>query len=160
KDTGKTSKIEKNGERNAMSRQRRFSLRFTAFTVPLCLCGSLVLSGCTIKEPKARPSEIERLPRVEVVTPLRTNIERRIEISATIEPMEKVELCARVPGIVEYLPDEMDIGRAVKGPRDGMPGEKLLGLSVPDLEAQRKHKEALLEQARKHKVQAEESRNV
>jgi RND family efflux transporter MFP subunit len=142
-----------------LHQRARFS-EFSVFSVPLCLCGSIVLSGCTIKEPRARPNEIERLPRVEVVTPLRTNIERRIEISATIEPLEKVELCARVPGIVEYLPDEMDIGRAVKGPHDGVPGEKLVGLAVPDLEAQRKHKEALLEQARKQKVQAEEARNV
>jgi RND family efflux transporter MFP subunit len=103
---------------------------------------------------------VERLPRVEVVTTSRTNLQRRIEISATIEPMEKVDLCARVPGIVSYLPEYVDIGHVVKGPKGGMPGEKLIALAVPDLEAQKKHKEALLEQARKQQVQAEEARTV
>jgi HlyD family secretion protein len=127
-----------------------------AFAVVL----SVVVSGCGMKESKPRLSEAERLPRVEVVTPLRTNLERRIEISATIEPMEKADLCARVPGVVEYLPEDVDIGRVVKGPRDGLPGEKLVGLAVPDLEAQKKHKDALLEQARKQVVQTEEARAV
>ena len=41
-----------------------------------------------------------------------------------------------------YLPPDVDIGRRVKA------GETLLWLDVPDLEAQKKQKEALLEQAR------------
>jgi RND family efflux transporter MFP subunit len=143
-----------------MSSQRCLISGFSVISVPLCLCGSILLSGCAIKEPKARPSEIERLPRVEVVTPLRTNIERRIEISATIEPMEQAVLSARVPGVVDYMPDDIDIGRVVKGPHDGMPGEKLLTLAVPDLEAQKRYKEALLEQAKRQKAQAEEARAV
>lgn len=133
----------------------QFTPRRTSLLVAI-----LAVVGCGLKEPKPRPNEIERLPRVEVVRPIRTNLERRIEISATVEPMEKVELCARVPGVVDQLADDMDIGRVVKGPRDGMPGEKILALAVPDLEAQKKHKEALLEQARKQKVQAAEARAV
>ena len=69
----------------------------------LSLMLSLAIIGCGQKEAKPRLSDVERLPRVEVVTPLRTNLERRIEISATIEPMEKAELCARVPGVVETV---------------------------------------------------------
>jgi RND family efflux transporter MFP subunit len=118
------------------------------------------MTGCGGRETKPRFSEVERLPRVEVVTPIRTILRRRIELAATIEPMEKVDLCARVPGIVGYLPEDIDIGRVVKGPREGMPGEKLVALDIPDLEAQKKHKEALLEQAHKQKVQAEEARIV
>jgi RND family efflux transporter MFP subunit len=94
------------------------------------------------------------LPRVEVVRPQRTELQRRIDLSATVEALKRVELCARVPGIVDYLPDDVDIGRKVAA------GEKLLHLAVPDLEADKKHREALLEQARKQKVQAEEARTV
>src|SRR5262249_54858002 len=61
---------------------------------------------------------------------------------------------ARVPGTVEYLPDAIDIGRPVKA------GGILLKLAIPDLLADKKHKEALLEQARKQKVQTQESQTV
>jgi RND family efflux transporter MFP subunit len=56
--------------------------------------------------------------------------------------------------VVDHLPDEMDIGRRVTK------NEVLLRLAVPELEADRKHKESLLAQARKQKVQAEEARAV
>jgi multidrug efflux pump subunit AcrA (membrane-fusion protein) len=121
---------------------------------------STMMMGCGGRGTKPRFSETERLPRVEVVTPTRTILRRRIELAATIEPMEKVDLCARVPGIVDYLPEDVDIGRVVKGPRNGMPGEKLVALAVPDLEAQKKHKEAHLDQAKKQRAQAEEARVV
>lgn len=76
-----------------------------------------------------------------------------------VEAMEKADLCARVPGMVETLqPDpakpEVDIGRRVRA------GEPLLKLAVPDLEADKRHKEALLDQAEKQKQQAIEAQNV
>jgi RND family efflux transporter MFP subunit len=77
-----------------------------------------------------------------------------VELAATVEPLQRVDLCARVPGIVEYLPREIDIGRRVKA------GEVVVRLGVPDLVADKKHKEALLEQARKQKVQAQEAQAV
>src|SRR5262245_46800553 len=88
-------------------------LRTAYLLLPIAYC--LFLTGCGTQGAKQRPSEFDRLPRVEVVQPIRTNLERSIEISATIEPMEKVELCARVPGVIDQMGDDIDIGRVVKG---------------------------------------------
>jgi RND family efflux transporter MFP subunit len=102
--------------------------------------------------PAARRREaVERLPRLEVKAPDRSEVVRRLDLSATVEPLKRVELSARVPGVVDYLPDDIDIGRRVK--KDDV----LLRLAVPELEAEKKHKSALLEQARKQKVQADEA---
>jgi RND family efflux transporter MFP subunit len=121
-------------------------------------CGvsaALLVMGCGLKEHKPRVGEYDRLPRVEVMQPVeRPDFERHIELSATVEPMEQTVLSARVPGYIDFLPPEIDIGKAVKK------GEKLVGIAVPDLEAQKKLREALLEQARKQKVQAQEARKV
>jgi RND family efflux transporter MFP subunit len=130
----------------------RVSLRLSAITV--ALCALLGFSGCESHAAKARKHRVERLPRLEVIQPRAVSLARTIEVAVTIEPMEKVDLCARVPGVVAYLPADIDIGRRVKA------GEKLVELAVPDLEAQKKQKEALLEQARNQKLQAEELRNV
>jgi RND family efflux transporter MFP subunit len=119
--------------------------------IALLLVGSL---GCGRGPGQPRRAAEERLPRVEVVRPQRTELQRRVELSATVEALKRVELCARVPGAVDYLPDDVDIGRRVKA------GEKLVHLAVPDLEADKKYKEALLDQARKQKTQAEEARAV
>jgi RND family efflux transporter MFP subunit len=110
--------------------------------------------GCGHGSAKPSRPELERLPRLEVVRPVRTNLFRRVELAATVEPMKKVDLCARVPGIVGHLPDQVDIGRQVRA------GEVLARLEVPDLEADKEHKKALLVQARKQKVQAEEAKAV
>ena len=110
--------------------------------------------GCGRGPVKPPRSAEERLPRLEVVRPLRTALLRRVELAATVEPLKRIDLCARVPGIVEHLPDDVDIGRKVKA------GEVLIRLGVPDLVADKKHKEALLEQARKQKVQAQEAQAV
>jgi RND family efflux transporter MFP subunit len=110
--------------------------------------------GCGYGSAKPPRQELERLPRLEVIRPVRTNLFRRVELAATVEPMKKVDLCARVPGIVGHLPDQVDIGRPVRA------GEVLARLEVPDLEADKEHKKALLVQARKQKVQAEEAKTV
>jgi RND family efflux transporter MFP subunit len=123
--------------------------RLIAWVIP-----ALLLAGCGMHEHKPRASEIERLPRVEVMRPIRRNLVREIELSATVEPIEQTVLSGRVPGYVDYLPPEIDIGKSVTR------GEKLVGIAVPDLEAQKKLREALLEQAKKQKVQAEEARLV
>src|SRR5204862_8280013 len=91
----------------------------------------------------------DRLPRVEVVQPQRTSLVRKIELAATVEALQRVDLAARVPGTIEIGKD-VDIGRWVKR------GEVLLKLDVPDLRADKKHKEALLEQARRQVDQSEE----
>jgi RND family efflux transporter MFP subunit len=114
----------------------------------------LGILGCGFGSAKPPRQELERLPRLEVIRPIRTDLFRRVELAATVEPMKKVDLCARVPGIVGHLPETMDIGRPVRA------GEVLARLEVPDLEADKKHKEALLVQARKQKIQAEEAKEV
>lgn len=112
-----------------------------------------VLVGCGHGGRPPRGS-VERLPRLEVVRPQRVELKRVVELAATLRAMKEVDLTARVPGVVDYLPDRIDIGRKVK--KD----EVLLKLAVPELEADKKHKQALLEQARKQKVQAEEALTV
>src|SRR5262245_63369692 len=129
-------------------------VRRRASAVSLGLCLLVVLGGCESRAARSRRHGAERLPRLEVVEPRAMALARTIELAVTIEPMEKVDLCARVPGLVEYLPPDIDIGRRVKA------GEKLIRLAVPDLEAQKKQKEALLEQARNQKTQTEEMGNV
>jgi RND family efflux transporter MFP subunit len=111
----------------------------------------LLALGCGQAPSRPARSEEERLPRLEVVRPSRTDLLRVVEAAATVEPLKAVDLCARVPGVVGYLPDEMDIGRKVAA------NEVLLRLDVPDLVAERKQKEALLEQARKQALQAQEA---
>ncbi|HEY7313855.1 MAG TPA: efflux RND transporter periplasmic adaptor subunit [Gemmataceae bacterium] len=114
----------------------------------------LAALGCGHGSAKLPRQELERLPRLEVTRPVRTNLFRRVELAATVEPMKKVDLCARVPGVVGYMPDKVDIGLPVRT------GEVLARLDVPDLEAEKRHKETLLEQARKQKTQAEEAKAV
>jgi RND family efflux transporter MFP subunit len=101
-----------------------------------------------------RGATVERLPRFEVVTPTRKRLTRKLELAATVEALKKVEISARVPGVVLVLDDKMDIGREVK--KD----EVLLVLDVPDLEADLVHKEALVKQAEKQKTLALETKRV
>lgn len=133
-----------------------FSIRRHAW-LPAALMAAV--AGCGFADSKRRPAEIERLPHLETVEPERYRLPVRIELSAMVEAMEKADLCARVPGTVESLqPDpgkpEFDIGRRITA------GEPLVKLAVPDLEADLKHKEALLDQAEKQKQQTIETQNV
>lgn len=119
----------------------------------------LLVAGCGKQGPNPVAEEVHRLPRVQTVQPARGSMPIQLELLATVEPMEKAELCARVPGMVESMrldPDkpEVDIGRRVKA------GEKLVKLAVPDLEADKKLKEAMLEQAESQLHQAIEAANV
>jgi RND family efflux transporter MFP subunit len=111
---------------------------------------TLLLAGCVENKGRKR-GFVERLPRLEVTQPARKRIQRRVELAATVEPLQRVDLAARVPGVVGYLPPQIDIGREVKK------GEVLLRLAVPDLEAEKKYKEALLSQAGKQRIQTEEA---
>src|SRR5690242_15543798 len=118
-----------------------------------------VAAGCGFAENKPRPSEVDRLPRLETVEPERYRLPVRIELSALVDAMEKADLCARVTGFVESLQlvpgkPEVDIGRRVAA------GEPLLKLAVPDLEADKRHKEALLDQAERQRQQTIEAQNV
>lgn len=114
----------------------------------VCAAG---LVSCGNKDGKARPGGDDRLPRLETVPPLRGFLPVRAELACTVEPLEKADLMARVPGVVEHLPPEVDIGKRVSK------GEELIRLAVPELDAQLEHKKALLEQARRQKALAEEA---
>jgi RND family efflux transporter MFP subunit len=101
-----------------------------------------------------RGSTVERLPKLEVIQAARKRLIRRLEVAATVEALKRVELSARVPGIVSELGDDMDIGREVKA------GEVLLRLAVPELDADRAYRLALLRQAERQKDLAEKAVEV
>jgi RND family efflux transporter MFP subunit len=128
---------------------RKWTLILAAVLAPV------VGLGCGQASGKPRRGAVkERLPRLEVIRPVRKRLVRRLELAATVEALKKVDLAARVPGVVGFLDDKMDIGRKVK--KD----EVLLRLSVPDLDADKQHKEALVEEARKREKLAEETVTV
>jgi RND family efflux transporter MFP subunit len=125
-------------------------LRFAAFL----LVTALLACGCGARLGKAPLAEVDRYPRLETVEPTRTMMQVKVELLATVEALEKADLCARVPGVVSYLPADVDIGRRIKV------GEKLIELAIPDLVADRQQKEALCEQAKKQRQQVIEGQNV
>lgn len=119
------------------------------FGAALLLLAFALLTGCG--KPAARPrrgARVERLPRLEVVQPERKRLVRRLEVSAIVEALQKVDLSARVPGVVKDFSPRIDIGYEVKK------GEVLCQLAVPELEVDRSYKEALLDQSKKLEVVA------
>jgi RND family efflux transporter MFP subunit len=112
-------------------------MRWLLLSVSLCAAAA----GCSAPRSRPRAGADERLPRMETVQPTRTTFPVQIELAATVEPLEKADLCARVQGVVDGMPPVIDIGKAVKA------GETLVVLAVPDLVAQKKQKESLLSQA-------------
>src|SRR5438309_654693 len=91
-----------------------------------CLASAL-MAGCGPYRSKAKRSANERLQRLEVVTPTRATVERRVELAATVEAYQRVDISARVPGEVAHLPPSIDIGRRITE------GDVLLRLAVPEL---------------------------
>lgn len=119
----------------------------------------LAVIGCSSKGQKPEKPEIDTLPRVETMVPERGLLPLQIELSAVIEPLEKADLCARIPGViatwqVDPRRPEVDIGRQVSA------GEPLAKLSIPDVEAEKSYKDALLDQAHKQKDQTLEMQKV
>jgi RND family efflux transporter MFP subunit len=114
--------------------------------------------GCGSPKKAEKPEE-EHLPRLETEQAERGMLPIKIELSAVIEPMEKADLCGRVPGVIESLQldphkPEVDIGRPITA------GEPLVKVAVPDLEAEKQYKDALLDQARKQRDQVIEAQKV
>jgi RND family efflux transporter MFP subunit len=97
---------------------------------------------------------VDRLRRLETAKPERTSLCVYSEMTATVEAMEKADLCAQVRGVVKSIPAEVDIGRYVKE------GETLITLDIPDLLAEYDNKQALLTQAHHLKEQAFQTQNV
>jgi RND family efflux transporter MFP subunit len=142
-----------------MNSKRKTALSSLRRPVWLLLATLGPVLGCERVPDWPHRAEGERLPRLETVQPERGPMLVRIELSVMVDAMEKADLCARVPGAVESLQlderkPEVDIGRRVTA------GEALLKLAVPDLEADRKLKETLLDQAQKQKIQIQEAKNV
>src|SRR3954468_13369557 len=105
-------------------------MRYLRWCLPALLLGAMVGVGCSpsMGRPK-RGARVERLPKLVVVEPSRRQLQRRVEVSATVGAMKKVEICARAIGTVKTLDAKMDVGQQVKA------GEVMLVLDVPDLEA-------------------------
>lgn len=126
------------------------------FRFPILLAvGALGLaaSGCHSRHTgKPRLGEVERLPRLETILPeYHANLQIRRSYTATIEPLEKAELCAQVRGQVKPIAPHVDIGRVVKK------NDPLIELDIPDLLADRENKKALLEQAINSAAQAQQA---
>ena len=119
----------------------------------------LGMAGCGFTDNRPHPAEEARLPRLETVEPERYRLPVRSRIDGRGGSDGEGRPVRRVAGMVESLQldpgkPEVDIGRRVKA------GEPLLKLAVPDLEADKRHREALLDQVEKQKQQAIESQNV
>jgi RND family efflux transporter MFP subunit len=76
---------------------------------PTQVAGGLALavlfasSGCGGRPSEHRAGDTTHIPRLETVKPEIGPMEIVIELSAVVEPMEKADLCARVPGVVKSL---------------------------------------------------------
>src|SRR5262249_60187778 len=75
-------------------------------------------AGCGGRSPsKPRLGEVERVPRLETELPRKNaSLLVRRDFTATVEAMEKVDLCAQVRGVISGLAPDIDIGRFVRGP--------------------------------------------
>ena len=96
------------------------------------------------KGPSAGPPPVVR---VTTVVPERTTLRRTTEEPGQIEAAETTPLYSKLAGYVEAV--AVDIGDEVKK------GQTLAELHVPEIEADLKHKRALIEQAQAEKKQAE-----
>jgi RND family efflux transporter MFP subunit len=122
------------------------------------------LTGCDSGPARAPRDEVDRLPRVETVTPQYLEREETVELLATVEPLEKVDLCARVQagttglrgmrGFIKTMASEIDIGLEVEA------GQPLIQLELPDLAADREVKNSLLTLANKSLRHAEQAIQV
>jgi RND family efflux transporter MFP subunit len=137
-----------------------------AIPVTLLAGALLALAGCgerSARKPKL--AEIDRVPRLETIAPeRRPTLTVRREYTATVEPLEKVDLCARVQagttglrgmrGFIKTIPKEIDIGRQVGE------GDLLIELELPDLAADRQVKDDMLTLANNALRQAEQATHV
>jgi len=109
--------------------------------------------GCGGAPEPAPPKE--RLVRVETTHPVAESLPIRVELTATVEALSKIEVSARVPGVVaEFYPPALDIGQRVSA------GAPIVRLAVPELDAQREQRTAALAQAKNQVAQAAEAERV
>src|SRR5437867_3214271 len=114
----------------------RYATRYAGYAALI-----VALAGCGGRQrAKPRLGEVERLPRLETVTPDSRKLAVVRSYTATVEPFEKAELCAQVRGYIAAMPAATDIGKPIKK------GEALVDLYIPDVVAERDNKKALVEQ--------------
>ena len=131
-------------------------MKYSPILLGIMLAALAPAAGCEKRKAgKPRLGEVERLPRVETVV-LGKKAELKVERSytATVEALEKADLCAMVKGYVKDLPADLDMGRTAKK------GDLLFSLHVPDLVADRNNKKALVEQSEKAEASAFQSVEV
>lgn len=111
----------------------------------LLMAALLPAAGCEKRKPdKPHLGEVERLPHVDtIVLGKPAKLEVVHSYAATVEALEKADLCFGVKGYVKNLPADLDIGKTAKA------GELLFSLDVPDLVADRDNKQALVAQSEK-----------
>lgn len=130
----------------------------------LCCVLSLSLAGCESGAPAGGAEEAVAVSTGNAalvkVTPIRATrklLVRYTEQPGVIEAFEETPLFAKVAGYVARV--HVDIGDRVAGPRydaNGQviePGQVLVELDVPELEDERRQKQALVGQARSHVAQ-------
>jgi membrane fusion protein (multidrug efflux system) len=103
--------------------------------LPLAL--SLV-TGCARKEPVSAPSEAGSLA-VRTATVVRETLPAVIEMPATVRPLERAVISAKLTGTIASLP--WGLGQAVSA------GDVLVTLSVPETEARVRQAQASLAEA-------------
>ncbi|RPI86607.1 MAG: hypothetical protein EHM42_05855, partial [Planctomycetaceae bacterium] len=115
------------------------------------------LSGCGISPPQPDRAGAEKstdsapLVRVTPIRAVRKTLVRRTEQPGRVEAIEEAPLYSKVAGYVARI--RVDIGEMVVGPKYDdtgkvvEPGQVLAELSVPELEAEYRQKQALVVQA-------------
>jgi RND family efflux transporter MFP subunit len=94
----------------------------------------------------------QRIAAVGVVSPTRTTLRRTSTQPGQVEPWETTDLHAKVPGFVTTV--RVDIGDAVKA------GDVLAEIALPEVEAERDQKVAVVEQAKAELEQAQARQTV
>src|SRR3954462_10351183 len=92
--------------RSGMLSVRRWA-KWLGHLVTLSPCHLVILLalGCGLKPgPRPAQTEIERLPRLETIRAKQTLLDVTIDLTATVEAMERTDLCAQVRGVVKQIP--------------------------------------------------------
>lgn len=139
------------------------SRRMTA--AAMLVGGGLSLAGCgpavaVAVSPPAPASAAGRVV-VESLKPVKVSLRRMVEQPGTIEAFEETRLFARVSGYVGKV--AVDIGDRVRGPkfddkgREVEPGQILVEVDAPEVDAEASHRRSLVLQALAGVEQAEKA---
>lgn len=104
----------------------------------LLLLALALVTGCTRKDPVSAPAEAGSLP-VQVAAVARETLTAVIEMPATVRPVERAVISAKLTGTIASLP--WGLGQEAQA------GELLVTLSVPETEARVRQAQAQLAEA-------------